>query len=101
MIDDLGESEFGGAAGVAAKLFDIAVHTRPVRGYDRITFVGVAFDPVVPTERGHPKAVDENDGGDVHREKPLARTSRLPENSGITWRRKLNAARLLMSSGLC
>ena len=26
-------------------------------------------DPVLPTERGHPKAVDENNRGDVHCEK--------------------------------
>ena len=33
-----------------------------------ITFVRVMFDPVLPTERGHPKASDEDDRGDVHRE---------------------------------
>jgi hypothetical protein len=40
----------------------------PAFGNDAITFVGIPFDPVLPTERGHPKAVDENNRGDIHSE---------------------------------
>jgi hypothetical protein len=56
---------------------------------------------VLPTEGGHPQAVDENNRGDVHCEKRGVRASGLPGNSSLIGGRKLNAARLLMSSGSC
>ena len=101
MIDNLGESKFGEAGWVAAKLIDIAVHSRPIRGNDAIAFVSVMLDPELPTERTDPKAIDENDGSNVHCEKLVVRASRSPGNSRMTGGRKLNTARLLISSGLC
>src|SRR5713101_3890847 len=101
MIDNLGESEFGEAAWVAAKLIDIGVHSGPVGGDHTVTFFRVMFDPVLPTERRHPKAGDENNRGDVHRENAPERASFLPGNSSMSGGRKLNAARLLMSRGSC
>jgi len=56
---------------------------------------------MLPTERSHPKAGNENDRRDIHRKKPFDGASRSPGNSRMSGGRKLNAARLLMSSGLC
>ena len=66
MIDNFRQSKARKAARIATELFNIAFHAGPVRGNDAITFVRVVFDPVLPTERGHPQAVDENNRGDVH-----------------------------------
>src|SRR6266513_2331880 len=99
MIDNLGESEFGEAARAAAKFLDVAVHAGPVGGDHAVTFFRVMFDPVRPTERRHPKAGDKNNRGDVHRENAPERARFSPGKS--SGGRKLNAARLLMSSGLC
>src|SRR6266849_2622049 len=99
MIDNVGQSKIRKAAWIAAKLIDIAVHAGPVRGNDAIAFLRVVLDPMLPTERGHPKAGDENNRGDVHRENAPERASFSPGNS--SGGRKLNAASLLMSSGLC
>jgi len=66
-----------------------------------ITFVPVMSGPVFPTERGHPKPIDKDDRGDVHRENWGLRASRSAGNSSRIGGRKLNAAKLLMSSGLC
>src|SRR6266700_7091112 len=88
MIDNVAKSQCSEAARIAAKLFNVAFHAGPVRGNDAITFVGVVFDPVFPTERGHPKAWDENDSGDVHCEKPLIRASCSLENSRMSGGRK-------------
>src|SRR5207244_13152000 len=99
MIDNVAQSECGEAARITAKLLDIAFHAGPVRGNDAITSLAVVFDPMLPTERRHPKAGDKNNRGDVHRENAPERASGSPGNS--SGGRKLNAARLLMSSGLC
>ena len=101
MIDDVGQSKICEAARIAPKLLEVAVHAGPVRGNDPITFVRVMPDPVFPTERGHPQARDENNRGDVHCEKRGVRASRSPGNSSMIGGRKLNAAKLLMSSGSC
>src|SRR3954465_12687461 len=71
----------------------------PVRGNDTITLVSVVLGPEFPTECTEPKAIDKNDGSDVHCEKLVAPTTEWPGNS--SGRGKLNAARLLMSNGLC
>src|SRR5437773_4086834 len=101
MIDNFGQSKRRKAARIAPKLLDIAFLAGPVRGNHAITFLAVVFDPKLPTERGHPKAVDKNDRGDVHSEKPLIRASCSAGNSRTSGGRKLNAARLLMSRGSC
>src|SRR5439155_805989 len=101
MIDNVFESKRGEAAWIAAKLFDVAFHARPASGDDAITFVRVMFNPVLPAKRCHPEAGDENDGGDVHCEELAARASRSPGNWSLSGGRKLNAAKLLMSSGSC
>ena len=101
MIDNVLQSKRCEAAWIAAKLFDAAFHAGPVRGYHAITFLAIVFDPMLPTERGHPKAGDENNRGDVHCENPLTRVSRSPGNSSMSGGRKLNAASLLMSRGSC
>ena len=80
---------------------DIAVPTGPVRGDDTITLVSVMLDPELPTERTDPKAINEDYSGNVHREKLVVRVSRSPGNLSLMGGRKLNATRLLMSSGLC
>jgi hypothetical protein len=38
------------------------------------------FDPLFPTERRHPKAMDENDRSDVHCENALVRAGFSPGN---------------------
>ncbi len=73
----------------------------PVRGNDTITLVSVVLDPELPTECTDPKAIDKNDGSDVHCEKLVVRASRSPGNSSMSGGRKLNAAMLLMSNGSC
>src|SRR5260370_40576651 len=98
MIGNLGESEFGEAAWVAAKLIDIGVHSGPVGGDHAVTFFRVMFDPGLRTERRHPKAGAENTRGAVHRENAPERASFSPRNS--SGGRKLNAARLSMGEGL-
>src|SRR6266480_4222560 len=99
MIDNVFQSKRSEAAWIAAKLFDAAFHARPASGDDAIAFVRVMFDPVLPTEGGHPKAGNKNNRGDVHCEKRGVRASRSPGNSSMIGGRKLNAAKLLMSSG--
>src|SRR5438128_2537253 len=101
MIDNIFQSERGEAAWIAAKLFDAAFHARPASGDDAIAFVRVMFNPVLPAERCHPKAGNKNDRRDVHCEELAARASRWPGNWSISGGRKLNAAKLLMSSGSC
>src|SRR6266550_9358382 len=91
VIDNFGQSKAGEAAWIATQLLDIAFHAGPVRGNNAITFVGVVFDPVLPTERGHPQAWDENDRGDVHCERRRVRASGSPGNSSLIGGRKLNA----------
>src|SRR5882724_5347681 len=101
MIDNVFQSKRSEAAWIAAKLFDVAFHAGPVRGDDTITLVSVMLDPELPTERTDPKAIDENYSGNVHCEKRGVRASGSPGNSSLIGGRKLNAARLLMSRGLC
>src|SRR5437016_6054037 len=98
MIDNFGQSKRSEAAWITAKLFDVAFHAGPASGDDAITFVRVTFNPVLPTEGGHPKTGNKNDRRDVHCEKRGVRASRSPGNSSMIGGRKLNAARLLMSS---
>jgi hypothetical protein len=57
--------------------------------------------PVLPAESGHPKTVDEDDRADVHCENARERASFSPGNRSMIGGRKLNAAKLLMSSGSC
>src|SRR5207249_5206341 len=97
IVDNVFQSKRGEAAWIAAKLFDVAFHARPASGDDAIAFVRVVFNPVLPAERCHPEAGDEDDGGDVHCENALERASFSPGNSSLSGGRKLNAARLLMS----
>src|SRR5206468_11762219 len=99
VIDNVGQSKFGEAARIATQLLDIAFPAGPVRGDDTITLVSVMLDPELPTERTDPKAIDKNNRGDVHGEYPPERASFSPGNA--SGGQKLNAARLLMSSGLC
>jgi hypothetical protein len=101
MIDNVFQSKRFEAAWIASKLLDAAFHAGPASGDDGIAFVRVVFDPVLAAKRRHPEAGDENDGGDVHCEKRGVRASRSPGNSGMIGGRKLNAAKLLMSSGSC
>jgi hypothetical protein len=101
MIDNVVQTECGEAARIAAKLLDVAFHAGPASGDDAITFVRVVSDPLLPTERGHPQAVDENNRGDIHCGKREVRASDSPGNSSLIGGRKLNAARLLMSRGSC
>src|SRR5690348_742543 len=101
MIDNLRHSKSCEAAWIIPKLLDIAVHAGPASSDDEVAFIRVMFDPALPTERGHPKAVDENNGGNVHRENCLRCAGRSPGNSSVTGGGKLNAARRLMSSALC
>src|SRR5882757_8864269 len=102
MIDNIFQSMRYEAAWIATELFNVAFHAGPVGGNHTITFVGVLFDPVLPTERGHPKAWDENDSGNVHCENALVGgPSRWPGNWSLIGGRKLNAAKLLMSNGSC
>src|SRR5947207_11729250 len=95
IVDNIFQSKQGEAAWITAKLFNVAFHARPASGDDAITFVGVIFNPVLPTEGGHPKAGNKNDRGDVHCEKRGGRASRSPGNSSMIGGRKLNAAKLL------
>src|SRR5437016_6740975 len=99
MIDNVVETKRSGAAWIAAEVFDVAFHARPASGDDAIAFIRVMFDPVLPAERCHPKAGNKNDRRDVHCEELAARASRWPGNWSISGGRKLNAAKLLMSSG--
>src|SRR5438874_3968416 len=99
MIDNFFQTKRCEAAWIAAQLFDVAFHAGPASGDDAIAFVRVMFNPVFPAERCHPEAGDEDDGGDVHCEELAARASRWPGNWSISGGRKLNAAKLLMSSG--
>src|SRR5216110_2865824 len=102
MIDNVFQSKRCEAAWIAAKLFDAAFHARPASGDDAIAFVRVMFNPVLPAERCHPEAGDEDDGGDVHCANALVgRASRWSGNWSLIGGRKLNAAKLLMSSGSC
>src|SRR5882757_7757594 len=102
MIDNIFQSMRCEAAWIATELFNVAFHARPASGDDAIAFVRIMFDPVLPTERRHPKAWDENDSGDVHCENALVGgASRSPGNSSMIGGRKLNAAKLLMSNGSC
>src|SRR5437762_13895574 len=96
MIDNVCQSKRSEAAWIAAKLFDVAFHAGPASGDDAIAFVRVMFNPVLPTERCHPEAGDEDDGGDVHCENALERASFSPGNSSLSGGRELNSARLLM-----
>src|SRR2546430_1775876 len=95
MIDNFRQSKSCEPAWITPKLLDVAVQAGPVGGDDAVTFFRVMFDPVLPTERRRPKAGDKNNRGDVHREN----ASVSPGNSSGS--RKLYAARLFMSSGLC
>src|SRR5213082_766975 len=99
MIDNFRQSKSCEPAWITPKLLDVAVQAGPVGGDDAVPFFRVMFDPVLPTERRRPKAGDKNNRGDVHRENApeRARFSTGKSSGG----RKLNAARLLMSSGLC
>src|SRR6267378_3068571 len=99
MIDNFRQSKSCEPAWITPKLLDLAVHAGPVGGDHAVTFFRVMFDPVLPTERRRPKAGDKNNRGDVHRENAPERASFSPGKS--SGGRKLNAARLLMSSGLC
>src|SRR5262245_59489667 len=101
MIDNAARSECGEAARTTSQLLDIAVHARPVCSKYAITFIRVVLDPVLPTERGHPKAGNENNRGDVHCQNAPRRRSCSPGNSSMIGGRKLNTARLLMSRGSC
>src|SRR5206468_8824145 len=98
-IDNFGQSKAGEAAWIAAKSFDVAFHAGPASGDDAIAFIRVMFNPVLPAERCHPKAGNKNDRRDVHCEELAARATRWPGNCSISGGRKLNAAKLLMSSG--
>jgi hypothetical protein len=42
------------------------------------------FNPVLPAERCHPEAGDEDDGGDVHCEKLVGRASRSPGDFSLS-----------------
>src|SRR5947208_5994290 len=99
MIDNFRQSKSCEPAWITPKLLDVAVQAGPVGGDDAVTFFRVMFDPVLPTERRRPKAGDKNNRGDVHRENAPERARFSPGKS--SGGRKLNAARLLMSSGLC
>src|SRR6266487_843983 len=101
MIDNFDQSKRSEAAWITAKLFDVAFHAGPASGDDAIAFIRVMFNPVLPTEGGHPNAGNKNDRRDVHCEELAARASRSPGNSSMIGGRKLNAAKLLMSSGSC
>src|SRR5205807_8792371 len=102
MVDNFFQSKRCEAAWIAAKLFDVAFRAGPASGDDAIAFVRVVFDPVLPAERCHPEAGDEDDGGDVHCENAVVGgPSRWPGNWSLIGGRKLNAAKLLMSSGSC
>src|SRR5438132_12452877 len=98
MIDNFFQSKRREAAWIAAQLFDVAFHVGPASGDDAIAFVRIMFNPVLPAERCHPEAVDENNRGDVHCENALVGgVSRWPGNWSLIGGRKLNAAKLLMS----
>src|SRR2546430_13557385 len=84
IVDNVFQSKRGDAAWIAAKFFDIAFHAGPASGDDAITFVRVMFNPVLPTEGGHPKAGNKNDGGDVHCGELAARVSRWPGNCSLS-----------------
>src|SRR5436190_12438594 len=101
MIDNVCQSKRSEAAWIAAKLFDVAFHAGPASGDDAIALIRVMFNPVLPAERCHPKAGNKNDRGNFHCEELAARANRSPGNSSLIGGRKLNAARLLMSRGLC
>src|SRR5437870_8870360 len=99
MIDNVLQAQRRKVTWITPQLFYFAFPVGPVRGNDTITLVSVMLDPELPTECTDPKAIDKNNRGDVHGDYPPERASFSPGNA--SGGQKLNAARLLMSSGLC
>src|SRR4051812_20654032 len=62
VVGDLRDADPGDSGRVAAQFVDISLHAGPSAGDHAVTAVGVALDPVLPTEGGHPQPVDEDDG---------------------------------------
>ncbi len=61
VVDDRADSQRRDRRRVTPKLLDVAIHSRPTAGNDGIPASSIASDPVLPTERCHPKSMDQDD----------------------------------------
>ena len=61
VIHDFFDTQMINRAGVGTKLLDVDVHSRPRGGQHAVAAGAVAIDPMLPTQRRHPKPVDKDD----------------------------------------
>jgi hypothetical protein len=62
VLHDGGDGQGLDRGGVLAQRFDLNLEARVGGGEHAVAFALVALDPPLPAARGHPQAVDEDDG---------------------------------------